>query len=307
MRKICLFVISLVMFSFNVYASSLEFSRSEDNNYGVNKYWVINEKNLKNVLNTPYVDSSLKVYDFGDVLTESDEQSIYNLIEDFISKTDMDMVFVTVDLPYSYDSVNENYAADFYDYNDFGINYDNYSGVLLLRNVYSEDPYYNVYMFGNAQLYFDFDRAEAALDDIYNDFHSGRYVSGVKTFLNDYLMYFKRGVALEDYYVDEDGYLQQFPPTYHPPIFFALCVSGVITFIVIAVMVKKNKMVKNATKATEYLAVETVQFNKRVDQFLRSHTTHYTVSSSTGSSGGGSHSSSGSSGGGHSSGGGRHG
>ncbi len=29
------------------------------------------------------------------------------------------MVFVSVDLIYNVDSTNENYAADFYDYNDF--------------------------------------------------------------------------------------------------------------------------------------------------------------------------------------------
>jgi hypothetical protein len=79
----------------------------------------------------------------------------------------MDMVFVSINLPYTIDKQNEEFAADFYDYNDFGINFESYSGVLLLRNTYEQDPYFNVYMFGKAQLYYSFARSESMLDNMY--------------------------------------------------------------------------------------------------------------------------------------------
>ena len=49
----------------------------------------------------------------------------------------MEIIILIDDLPYTSDSENEDYASDFYDYNDFGLDLDkNYSGVLLFRNTY---------------------------------------------------------------------------------------------------------------------------------------------------------------------------
>ena len=72
------------------------------------------------------------------------------------------------------------------------------------------------------------------------------------------------------------------------------------------VLVNKNKMVKKASKADNYLITNSIQYSVKEDKYSHSRTSSYRVSSSSG--GGGGHSSShGSSGGGHSSGGGRHG
>jgi hypothetical protein len=53
------------------------------------------------------------------------------------------------------------------------------------------------------------------------------------------------------------------------------------------IMIKKNKMVRKATTAGQYLNQGSINYTQKVDQFTHSHTTHYTVSSSSG--GGGSH------------------
>ena len=74
-----------------------------------------------------------------------------------------------------------------------------------------------------------------------------------------------------------------------------------------SIMVKKNKMVAKATKATEYLDRQSIKYTEKHDDFITSHVSSYRISSSSGGSGGGFSSSGGSSGGGHSSGGGRHG
>ena len=66
-------------------------------------------------------------------------------------------------------------------------------------------------------------------------------------------------------------------------------------------------MVRKKHEAANYLKRDSININIAEDQFISTHTTHYTVSSSSGSGGGGHSSSGGSSGGGHSSGGGRHG
>ena len=65
-------------------------------------------------------------------------------------------------------------------------------------------------------------------------------------------------------------------------------------------------MIKKETEATHYMNKASLNYTKKQDNFITSHTTSYTVSSSSGGGGGG-FSSGGSSGGGFSSGGGRHG
>lgn len=308
MKKLAkLLIISICIFLNipNIKASTNTYDRLEENNYGVNKHWNITNKNINNVKNTKLVDANEKVYDFADILTEDEEQEIYEKINSFIKKNNIDMVFVSIDMPYSYDGQNENYAADFYDYNDFGIDFDNYSGILLLRNNYESDRYYDIYTFGDAQLYFNQTRYDDVLDSIYNDFVSKNYLRGIEKFIDKCDNYVDKGyVSNYKYsYVDKDGYIHT---NYHVPYGICLVLSSIITLIIMSILIHKNKMIKKATKANQYLDKNSINYTEKTDQFLRSHTSHYTVSSSSGSSGGGHHSS-GSSGGGHSSGGGRHG
>lgn len=289
----------LFLIPFGVLAAG---ERESLDNYGVNKHWKITESNKSNVLNTPLVDASLKVYDFGEVLSDEDEKLIYDKLLELSNNINMDVLFLTVDLPYSYDKVNEDYAADFYDYNDFGIDKENYSGVLLLRNTYSADPYFNVYTFGNAQLYFDYDRCEKMLDDIYPSFHSGDYVSGINTFTSDFNSFYRSGIAYskKNYKVDKDGFLYK---VYSTPFVLITIISSVITLIVCLILRGKNKMVKDKLDTSKYIGFNGVNLSVMVDNLVNSFVTSHTRESSYSSGG----SSRGSSGGGHSSGGGRHG
>ena len=73
-KTVKLLIVLLFIFSFNVYAQETTTQtttteqtttqkyndgslRSDMENHGVNKKWNINEKNLPNVMRTPYVDS----------------------------------------------------------------------------------------------------------------------------------------------------------------------------------------------------------------------------------------------------------
>ncbi len=307
MKKI-IFTILLFLISFNIcYASTNTFERTEENPR-VNKKWDINNKNINDVFNTPSVDASEKVYDFANILTDEEEIELKKQIDEFINKTGFDLVFVFDSFSYSYDSENEDYAANFYDYNDFGIDDEKYSGILFLINEYPNQRYYNMYTFGNAQLYYQSARTEPILDDIYYNLYNKYYMDGLKTFIDDCYNYYEEGIQpdLKDYYIDDMGYLQK---RYKPPILIGLLVSIIATAITIGILVKKNFMIAQETKALEYLDQNSIHYTRKLDQFITSHTTsHYISSSSSGGySGGGSfHSSGGSSGGGHSSGGGRH-
>ncbi|MBE6160568.1 MAG: TPM domain-containing protein [Lactobacillales bacterium] len=275
--------------------------RTEENNYGVNKDIKINSNNLYNIKNTPYVDASKKVYDFANILSESEEQTIYSYSKEFMDATGMEMIFVTVDMPYTYDSKHATYASDFYDYNDFGLDLEHYDGILLLRNNYSYDRYYDMYTFGKAQLYFNQSRYDDVLDSIYSEISNDRYLDGFKEFKDKCLNYYNQGISskYKNAYIDENGFIKY---NYSVPYVLGLGIAAVSTLITMLILVNKNKMIKRATKAAEYMDKKSVNYSVKNDRFITSRTTSYTVSSS---SGGGSRG--GSSGRGFSSGGGRHG
>ena len=305
MKKILTFILAFLLLITPVLAEMPNGNnRTDMPDLGVHKKWNINDSNKGNVLRTPYVDASKKIYDYSGILTKEETETLKSKIDEFIEHTHMDMVILTVDMQYSYDRENEDFAADFYDYNDFGLDFDNYSGVILLRNTYSVDPYFNVYTFGEAQLYFDFDRCESMLDDIYPYLKSHDYLTGFNLFISDFTRYYNSGKALNNYYVDEMGYIHQ---KYVVPLIPSLAGGFAVALIAILIMIKKNKMVKKSTEANDYLDKSTIKYNTRTDVLIGSHTTHYTVSHDSGGGGGGHSSHGGSSGGGHGGGGGRHG
>ena len=63
MKKLWIILIStLCLLGIDVcYAEVTTFDRNEQDNYGVNKKWDINDSNLNNVLKTPKVDAKEKV------------------------------------------------------------------------------------------------------------------------------------------------------------------------------------------------------------------------------------------------------
>jgi len=306
MKKILLVILS---FFFVIHLNALElgtnsngYERNESNNYGVNKKWKINDNNLDNIIKTPYVDVSKKVYDYADILTDDDETEIKNMIEGFIKETKLDLVFVSIDTPYSSDSENDEYAYDFYDYNDFGINNENYGGIIILRNKYENDPYYMASLFGEAQLYCDENCLDNILDDIYGAFSSKDYKSGVSLFIHKFINKYNKGYDEDKYYIDENGSLKE---KYNVPYFVSILSSGLISFLTMLGLVNKNKTVTKASNANDYLVKSSIEYLNKTDNMVSTITTHHRISSDTGG-GGGSHSGFGSSGGGHISGG-RHG
>lgn len=308
------FTLIILLLSINIVNASTEkYDRKVESNYGVKKFEV-NSSNRENVLNTPYVNEDEKIYDFADILTIPEEERIYKLIEEFIDKYDTELIIVTINMPYYDDTANEDFAADFYDYNDFGIDYEKYDGIVLLRNAYINDPYFDMYTFGNAQLYFSQERFDTILDSIYYNISNKRYYDGFTDFIFMVNYYYEEGIDpfYKHYYVDDNGFLQK---KYVFPYFTCIFGSAIITFVVMSGLIKKNKMVRKAYDAKEYMDKNSIVYRRYKDIHISTHTNKVYIPPSTssysggsrGGRGGGGSSHRGSSGGGHSRGGGRHG
>jgi len=93
-----------------------------------------------------------RVYDHAEVLSDSEEEKLRKLIKKSEAEIQADIVLVTIDQPvegsearqkYGYrsddwDQNMQDLADDFYDENMFGYDEEEYSGVLLLMNWYSD-------------------------------------------------------------------------------------------------------------------------------------------------------------------------
>ena len=132
MRKVVKLIIVLFIctfFNMNVvFASTNTKVRSEDD-YLVSSNINITDENKDDILLTPAVDASEKIYDFADLFTDEEEVLLYNKVIQYINSYQMDLAIVTIDTNNKADA--RSYADDFYDYNDFGNN-DSRDGLLFL-------------------------------------------------------------------------------------------------------------------------------------------------------------------------------
>ena len=184
-------------------------ARTAANNYGVNKKWDMSSKSRQQYASkTPCVDSKDKVYDFSDILTESEEAKIKELLNTYSKKYNMDVIFVSYNLPYTEDKTNEDWLADFYDFNDFGLDYEKYDGIAILRNTYDKDPYFQILSFGEAQMYLYDTRFDGLVNGVRDYFKTQDYVDAVKYIMNYYDNCYKQG-PLEGYYVNDMGYIKR--------------------------------------------------------------------------------------------------
>lgn len=226
------------------------------------------------------VDVSEKIYDYANIIDESSENEIYNSIIEYINKYDMDMIVVTIDSNPKYSA--RSFADDFFDYNGFGKN-SSRDGILLLIDMDTREFYISTS--GKGILYYDDDRIDKMLDNIYPAATSGDYSLSVKTFVNDAANYASRGVPFSNrnYVIDKNGNY-----VYREPIhwFIIIIVSGIITAITIWIMSSKHKVVRLSSTAGEYLDKNSVNITNRQDIFLDTHTSSVYIAPSSSSSGG---------------------
>ncbi len=289
MKKCILFIVSFFLIINVCNAEIKTYDRNNLENYGVNKDIKITNKNKDNIMNAYAVNSEQKIYDFADILSDEYEEELYDTSIDFYKNTGFELIVLT-DSFYNYSDVdNEAFVQDFYDYNDFGLDDEYYSGVVIFRNNYDGLPYYGIYTFGEAQLYFSNDRVNNILDLIFNDMKSANYKNAFNTVISELNDYYEHGISskYKNYYIDENGMMVE---KYQPPILAALIIATIGTILIIGILVSKNKMIKKATTAADYLNKNSIYYSVNEDKFINSHTTSYVRPRDTGgSSDGGSH------------------
>lgn len=273
MRKKVISILFLATFILNitpVYASTKTYERSEYD-YLISSDITVTEYNKDNILNTPAVDASEKVYDFADLFTTTEETDLYNQISDYIATHNLDLAVVTIDDNNKLSP--QEYADDFYDYNDFGIN-STHDGVLFLIDMDNREIYMSTT--GNAiEMYNDY-RIDSVLDVVYQYMTDADYYEGVTEYIEVIGDYAKEGLPTST------GNNQSLTEV----ILISLGVGFVATLIIMFILIRKNRLVRKATTAKEYLNKESVVVNNVGEVFLGSNTVKHKIerSSSSGSS-----------------------
>lgn len=222
------------------------------------------------------VDSSLKIYDYGELLTDEQEVKIKSKIDDYIAKYNLDMVIVTKK---NYYGNLKAYGQDFYDYNDFGKG-KTHDGILLVLNVDNYGPIAEIVTTGEGIRMYDDARIDSILTSMSNSKYSGN-AAIVEAFVDKSDYYASLGIPAsnKNTYIDENG-------DYHVrrtyPAFALIFTSAVVATIVLLVMVHKNKMIKKAITAHNYLDYNSIAITMRNDQFIHTHTTKTNISSNSG-------------------------
>lgn len=223
------FLVLYFIFNGNCYASTNTFVRTNDD-LRIPSDVVADSNNHDDIMNTPSINSSEKVYDFVDLLSPSEEKELYDKIIEYNKISNYDAVIVTTD-DLSGKELSK-YAYNFYDYNDFKS-----EGVIFIIYVGSDRP--GIFM-GNCapsgseifHIYSD-KVINSTLKYLYNNsFTNDNYYEACYNFVkivNGFYIQSKNGPS----HLGKDGEVVQ-----TIPIFDITIIAVALTFITMYVLIK---------------------------------------------------------------------
>lgn len=241
-----------------------------------------------------------RVFDYGDVLTDKEEEKLRELIAKREKQTGCDIVLVTlqeslkdyaraIDPNVSYSEFVRIYAEDFYESNNFGYDKPNGDGVIMVDNWYRED---------NGRIYTWF-CTTGKVKDAYSDADIDHILDNVYRYVenNPYRAY---KTYVNDFYHDMLG-INVFHPNVPNGVWW---IAGIISAVIFILLNWRAKKGVKTTTATTYVNGMKPQFRVREDRFIRKFVTQRKIETSSSGGHGGGHS--GGHGGGGSHGGGGH-
>ncbi|NLA73067.1 MAG: hypothetical protein GX848_04480 [Clostridiales bacterium] len=265
-------------------------------------------------LNDSQYDSSLpRVIDKADILTNSEEKKLNELIENIMSDYLFDVVILTVN-SIGNKTVQE-FADDYYDYNHYGYG-ENSDGILFMLNM-GERDYYTCTTGKGIDVFTDYS-IELIHGQVISYLSSGQYFQAFRQYIilvSELLKEEQAGGIIYDYDKPFDSNFIEILPKINTSvlpakevIFVSILIGFFISFASVSVMNKKMKTAVFKKSAKDYVEAGTFVLTKESDRFLFRTTTRVKIendTTNTGSKSGGSSVHTGSSGTSHGGGGGK--
>ena len=272
MKKI---VLSLIIFLLPIvsFASTNTYPRTEDD-LRINSWITVTEENKDNILNTPSVNEEEKIYDFADLYTDEEEKNLYTAVYDYTQRRNLDLVIVTIND--NFESTQE-YADDFYDYNNFGYGSER-DGLLFLVDM--ENRYVYISATGGAMSLYPDVECNMITEQVYTYFSDQHYYDGTYQMIKTLDTYYE--LSYNDNDSDEYTYNKADVNYLYVFIFATVC-----TIIGIVILIKRNDLVKVATTSEEYYDKGSIGVHRIKDVVIGHHVTKHAIQRDTGSHGGG--------------------
>lgn len=280
MKKLFVLFISFFLLILPVYASTNTYSRTTTD-LKVPKKIKYKSSMEHNVLLTPSVNANEKIYDFAELLTEEEEKQLYDKVKEFIANTNLDLAIVTINSNVK-DSTQE-YADDFYDYNDFSI--DGLAFVIDMQN-----RIFYISTAGKAMLYYDDYRIEYILSALDQEMYNHEYFNACNTLISQLTEYYDSGFS-----DNADKYVIVGTQIYRKTPYLLLSIIAVVSATIgTLILALRNKKVKLAINSNDYFDNKAFEITKDTKELISSNTSRVyippTDSGGGGSSGGGFHS-----------------
>lgn len=280
MKKIFVLLISLFLLVLPVYASTNTYSRTTTD-LKVPKKIKYKSSMEHNVLLTPSVNANEKIYDFAELLTEEEEKQLYDKVKEFIANTNLDLAIVTINT--NVKDSTQDYADDFYDYNDFSI--DGLAFVIDMQN-----RIFYISTAGKAMLYYDDYRIEYILSALDQEMYNHEYFNACNTLISQLTEYYNNGFS-----DNADKYVVIGTQIYRKTPYLLLSIIAVVSATIgTLILALRNKKIKLATNSNDYFDNKSFEITKDTKEFISSNTSRVYIppadSGGGGSSGGGFHS-----------------
>jgi len=247
MKKILIFCCLFFLFP-SVYAANVEVLERDENTLDV---WedIDISNNYSDIMSTPNVEEKEKIYDFANLFSDSEEEELFDLINDFIDEYNIDMIVVTIDE--NNKGSTSKYADDFFDYNYFGIG-DDKDGVIYLIDMDNREIFISTN--GSAVSIYNDDIVDLMLDECYADVSINDYSSSVMSFVK----------ISKNYYEEEDVKSVNWVVT--------IILSLIFPTIIVYTVISSYKNIKLATKADDYFNDNLTKYGFAVDNFISTST-----------------------------------
>lgn len=257
--KYLLFLIFLCPIS--VLASTRTYTRTREKPL-VPERVVVDDVSYPFIAKTPAVDSSEKIYDFAEILTEREENLLYKQLDNYIRYSKIDAVVITIgDISKLNGLSLDVYASHFYEYNYF-----DEDGVILA--IYAKEDINLVYItaFGNQALskYTDV-RRQQILNSIHTSVEEGEYYDAVQRAITT-LDGFYKAKEKGNYVIDDKGVVSKYIP------WIEIIILGVsFTFLFVLFFLYRiysNNILKYKDNLASKIDPDTLMIQTEVENFI---------------------------------------
>lgn len=203
------------------------------------------------------IDNETKIYDYAQVLPDTEEEKLNDFAKQFTLKNNIDIIIVTA--RHSKDVDTTKYAEEFYKTYKFGLGNDS-SGLILVLDFNGDNTNLEIATFGKAKNIY-----EKSLDNILEELRSDSS--------EDYYNNFKKFIDLSDDYMNGKKVNSTVNKlALNGKWIYILCISFFVpTIVILYLFIISNKKPPIKEEYT-YVKENSLDINAKSDKFVTTHT-----------------------------------